>query len=325
MGNLLGRVSVRDIESATLRHGVFVALAIALLFFSLANPLFLTEANIRLILLQSAVIGILAVPSALLMMAGYVDFAIGSILGLLAVVGGRLLGVVDVWTALALVIAVGAAIGFGQGFMATRLRFPPLVLGLGLFTGLRGLAFVVNDGQQRSGFGESFALIGRGEWHLLLFRLEGPIGMAIVAFVVGIIFLGKTRWGAHIIAIGGNSEAARRAGISLSLLPVLLYMSTAAAAGLGAMIQSSRLNAAPPTLGDGLELSVISAVLLGGVQFGGGKGSLLGVAAGVLFIGILNNGLLFLGVSPFWLRTSSGAALVLAAALDAIRKRRIKT
>ncbi len=311
-----------QIESRLLRHGIFLALAIEVLFFSFSDSLFFTETNIRLILLQSAVIGLVAVPSALLMMAGYVDFAVGSILGVMAVVGGRLLDTFDPWTAIVLVILIGMATGAAQGIAATRLKFPPLVLGLGLFTALRGLAFVINDGAQRSGFGDTFALIGRGEWNLIFFKIEGPVGMAIVAFIIGVLVLTKTRWGAHIVAIGGNPEAARRAGISLNMLPVILYASTAAAAALGAMIQASRLNAAPATMGEGLELDVIGAVLLGGVVFGGGKGSLFGVAAGVLFIGVLDNGLLFLGVSPFWVRSSSGAALVFAAGLDALRRRR---
>ncbi|MCH7740698.1 MAG: ABC transporter permease, partial [Chloroflexi bacterium] len=168
------------IESRLLRHGIFIALAVEVLFFALSDSLFFTETNIRLILLQSAVIGIVAVPSALLMMAGYVDFAVGSILGVMAVVGGRLLDHFDPWTALVLVILIGIATGTAQGIAATKFKFPPLVLGLGLFTGLRGLAFVINDGQQRSGFGDTFALIGRGEWNLIFFKVEGPIGMAVV-------------------------------------------------------------------------------------------------------------------------------------------------
>ena len=100
----------------------------------------------------------------------------------------------------------------------------------------------------------------------------------------------------------------------------MLYIASGLAAGLGAVITVSRLNAAPPTLGDGDEIAVLSAVLLGGVAFGGGKGNLLGVVAGVLFIGVLNDGLLLLGAKPFWVRVSAGLALVAAAALDALSK-----
>ena len=113
------------IESRLLRHGIFIALAIEVLFFSLSDSLFFTETNIRLILLQSAVIGIVAVPSALLMMAGYVDFAVGSILGVMAVVGGRLLDNVDPWAALVLVILIGIATGAAQGFAANDCRKTP--------------------------------------------------------------------------------------------------------------------------------------------------------------------------------------------------------
>ena len=133
-----------------------------------------------------------------------------------------------------------------------------------------------------------------------------PVFIAAGVLLLGWTFHTRTKWGRHVVSIGVNPEAARRAGISLNKLPLLLYVVTGACAGIAAVIRASRLDSAPPTLGEGLEIDVLSAVLLGGVAFGGGKGSIVGVAAGVVFIGFLNNGLLLMGAPPFWLRVSSG-------------------
>lgn len=301
------------------RNGIVVALVVEIAFFAIAADKFFTFSNFRLVALQTSAIATLAVPSALLLMAGYVDFAVGSITGLSAVILGKLLGQMDIVPAITIVILIALGIGLLQGVLAVPLGFPAIVVTLGFFTGVRGLAFVVSGGRTSFGFGETFAIIGRGRIRLL--EIPVPIAIAGVTLLLGAIFLYKTKWGRHVVAIGVNPVAAFRAGIKIKLIPVLLYMATAGASAVAALILVSRLNSAPPPLGEGLELDVLSAVLLGGVAFGGGRGNLLGVASGVLFIGILNNGLLLFGVAPFWFRVSSGAALVVAAGLDAIGRR----
>lgn len=306
-----------DTLSFVIRNGIVAALLIEIVVFAVLADNFLATSNLRLVLLQTSVILLLAIPSALLLLAGYVDFAIGSILGLGAIIAGRLVDSdMSVWSAGAVVIAITVGIGLLQGMLVAPLRLPTFVVTLGFFSAVRGIAFVVNAGEQKSRFGDTFAVLGRGRIRLL--EIPVPIAISLVALVVGAVFLYQTRWGRHVMAIGIDERAAFRAGIRVKLIPMLLYGATGAAAGLGALITVSRLDSAPPTLGEGLELSVLSAVLLGGVAFSGGRGTLLGVFAGVLFIGILNNGLLLLGVAPFWFRVSSGVALVVAAGLEGV-------
>ena len=302
-----------------LRNGIVGALVVEIAFFAIFTDRFLTVSNFRLVLLQTAVIATLAIPSALLLMAGYVDFAIGSITGLCAVLLGRLLGTMEIVPAMIIVMLLGLAVGAGQGILSAPMGFSPIVVTLGFFTGVRGLVFVLSDGRTTSGFGDTFAIIGRGRVRWL--EIPVPVAIAAVTVLLGAIFLYKTRWGRYVVAIGVNSRAAFRAGIRIRAIPVYLYMATGAGSAVGAMILVSRLDAAPPLTGDGLELNVLSAVLLGGVAFGGGRGSLIGVIAGVLFVGLLNNGLLLFGVAPFWFRVSAGAALVVAAGLDTIGRR----
>jgi ribose/xylose/arabinose/galactoside ABC-type transport system permease subunit len=209
-------------------------------------------------------------------------------------------------------------VGITQGAMATKLTLSPIIITLGFYTAIRGLVFVVSDGDVKSRFGQAFRDIGRS--NLPGTKVAMPVFIASATLAIAWIFHTRTKWGRHVIALGVNAEASRRAGISVYRLPFLLYVATGCSAGLAATIIASRLDAAPPTLGDGLEIDVLSAVLLGGVAFGGGKGSIVGVAAGVLFIGFLNNGLLLLGAPPFWLRVSSGLALVAAAALEGMSR-----
>jgi ribose/xylose/arabinose/galactoside ABC-type transport system permease subunit len=299
-----------------LRHGIVVALVAELIFFTTQSDRFFVASNFRLVLTQTAATAVLAVPVGLLLLSGYIDFACGSIAGLAGAVMGMYMdgGGKNILLGVGIAIGVGAVAGAVQGALATKLTLAPIIVTLGFYTGVRGLVFVIDDGKLTNKFGQSFARIGRGKF--LWTGLPNPIIISAAVMLIGWIFLSKSKAGRHTVSLGVNPEAARRAGISLYRLPFMLYVAAGAAAGIAALITAARLDAAPPTLGDGFEIDVLSAVLLGGVAFGGGKASVPGIAAGVLFIGFLNNGLLMMGAPPFWLRVSSGLALVAAAALD---------
>lgn len=310
----------RRLQQWLLRHGIVVALIAEFVYFSSQSDRFLATDNVKLVLTQTAATAVLAVPVGLLLLSGYIDFAVGSIAGLAGAVMGIYMdgGGGNFLVGVLIAIGVGAVVGAVQGALATRLTLAPIIVTLGFYTGVRGLVFVVNDGDLKNKFGPEFAKIGRGTF--LGTDIANPIVIAAAVMVMGWLFLTKTAAGRHTISLGVNAEAARRAGISLYRLPFILYIMAGAAAGVAALITTARLDAAPPTLGEGFEIDVLSAVLLGGVAFGGGKGSIPGIAAGVLFIGFLNNGLLLMGAPPFWLRVSSGLALVAAAALDGLSR-----
>ena len=299
-----------------LRHGIVVALIAEVVFFTTQSDKFLSTSNTKLVLTQMAATAVVAVPVALLLLSGYIDFAVGSTAGLAGVFMGMYLqgGDKNALIGVLIAIGVGAAVGATQGLLATRLTLSPIIVTLGFYTGVRGLVFVIGDGKVKSRLGPGLAKIGRGT--VPGTSIPYPVAIAAVLLLLGWLFHTRTRWGRHVVSLGVSPEASRRAGISLNTLPFLIYVASGACAGIAAIILAARLDAAPPTLGDGLEIEVLSAVLLGGVAFGGGKGSMVGVAAGVLFIGFLNNGLLLMGAPPFWLRVSSGAALVAAAALE---------
>jgi ribose/xylose/arabinose/galactoside ABC-type transport system permease subunit len=163
------------------------------------------------------------------------------------------------------------------------------------------------------------ALLGRG----LLFGVQIPVWISLVVFGLGAVYLYRMSSGRHVYAIGVNKEAAYLSGIATRRLPLAFYIATGVASALGGVLLAARLDSAPPsTLGSGFELDVLTAVLLGGVAFSGGKGTMFGVGIGVLFLGVLRNGMTLTNV-PYWAQAiATGAALVIAAGLDELSQKR---
>ena len=148
-----------------------------------------------------------------------------------------------------------------------------------------------------------------------------PVGVYVagVVFVLALLLLRYTGYGRMVYAVGGNAEAARLAGINVAFIRVSVYGISGVLAGLAAVLDTARLTTASPAAGTGYELMAGAAVLLGGTSFMGGRGSLLGTLLGVLFLGVLQNGLTLLGISPFWANVTSGAVLIAAVLVDRLR------
>lgn len=301
------------------RMGLLLAFVVLVVVAVTTSGNFLTWDNIRIVLLQSSVIALVAVPMALLMLAGHVDLSIGATTALVAVVAASFWDLGAGW-ALAIAGAVALAIGLLNGVLSTYAGFSPIIVTLGGLAALRGVANQITGGLPISDFGASFGHVGQGE----VLTIPAPVIYAGVVFVIGSVFLYQTSWGKHVRAIGVSPQASFLAGIDTRRLPLVLYVATALLAGCEGIVQMSRLDSVAPTLGTGFEIDVLTAVLLGGVAFGGGGGSLFGVLLGVLFLGVLNNTLVLNGVSPFWFQISSGTALVLAAGLNVLPARLAK-
>ena len=251
-------------------------------------------------------------------MAGYVDLSIGSVAVLAGVVFGELM--TSGWSAgLAAVVALLVGLGWGlaTGYLVAYLGFSPVVVTLGGLAGARGVAEILSKGFTKYGFGSGFAQLGNGE----LVGIDTPVWLFLAIFLFGSYAWYQTPLGRHVIAIGAERVAARSLGVATQRLPFLLYGASGLAAALGGLIVTSQLDASSLSIGINLELSVLSAILLGGVSFMGGRGSLFGVLMGVLFIGALDNGLVQMNVGPYFQRAAVGLALVLAAALDVIYQR----
>jgi ribose/xylose/arabinose/galactoside ABC-type transport system permease subunit/ABC-type branched-subunit amino acid transport system ATPase component len=299
--------------------GLFVALVLLSLYFSVSTGSFFTRSNILVVLEQISVLGIVAVPGAMLLVSGNLDLSVGSVAGLSAATFGEFDKIFGwpVWLAALGALAVGAAWGTMNGILISYLGFSPVIVTLGGFAGAAGLAQTITSDSTRSAFGTGFDFLGNG-------TLAGIPVMVLIffaVFLIGVFVWYETSTGRHLIAIGANKGAATALGVASRRLPCVIYILSGTAAALGGLIITAQLDGASVQIGVGLELQVLTAILLGGVAFNGGRGSLWGTLAGILFIGVLDDGLILINVGPYVADLAVGAALVVAAALDVLYQR----
>lgn len=306
---------------------LFVVLVVLFVFFSLTSPFFLNDRNIIIILQQSAMIGMIAAPATLLMIAAQFDLSIGSIAGftgmlvaiLASPVGSREYAM-GLPIEIAVVVAMGGAILIGviNGVSVTVFRINALITTLGTLAIFRGLTRVLGGGQtvRVDGFTE----IGRNRF------LEIPLSIWAFAIVVIAfwLLLRFTTFGRSMYAIGSSPTAARLAGIRTGRAILVGFLLSAALAGFAGLILLSEVGVASNTAGETLMLAVITAVVLGGASLSGGRGSIVGTVLAVLIVSVLGNGLVQIGVQSFWIQVATGVLLLVAVGFDQLRIRLTK-
>lgn len=312
----LTRRRVGPVERAL---GLFLPLAVILLMvvFATQSDAFLTVDNLRGIALQSAATVVLAVPTALLLMSAGIDLSIGSTVAVAGVVAGLFWQQGSVALGLAAGLCAGLVIGLVNGSLVSLVGLNPIVVTLGTLAIGRGIAQVL-AGNPVFDFPDSVVAFGAGT----LLGVPNLVWVAIAVVIVGMVALNQLPFGKHLVAVGVNERAAYLAGLRVKLIKLSLYIATALGAAVAGMMLASRFNSAPGgTLGVGTELFVLTAVLLGGVPFTGGRGAIWRVVIGVLLLGILRNGLVLLNFSSETANVILGAVLIIAAALELVRQR----
>ena len=300
------------------RNGLFFALLILIAIFSLIGKNFLTVGNFTIILQNVAVVGLIAIPGAMLILSGYVDLSIGSMAVFAAVVMGMFFEAGwPWWLAFPAGLTTGVIWGLLAGFLVSYLGFSSIVVTLGGLAGLKGLELVFSDAFVVHDFGDIVVFIGSGR----VGGLPMPVWIFFAAFLIGAFFWYVTPLGRYMTAIGADRQAAFSLGIPVKRIVLGLFIASATCAALGGLIELAKLDASSQSIGNNMELRVLTAILLGGVSFAGGRGSLFGVLWGVLFIGVLDNGLLVARVSPYMAQFAVGLALVFAAGLDVLYQR----
>ncbi|HEY1661607.1 MAG TPA: ABC transporter permease [Verrucomicrobiae bacterium] len=307
-----------------------VALVVMVLVLSLMSDKFLTFANGRNILLQISVNLCLSLGMTLVILTGGIDLSVGAILafagafaaGLLknGIILGRF-GLAVQFTVFGAVLAgilAGFVLGWFNGLVITKFRLPPFVATLGMLSIARGLTMLWTGGFPVTDLGTKFDFMGAG------FFLGIPMAVWISAALVAFFYLvtRRTILGRYIYAVGGSEKAAAFSGINVDRIKLWVYALTGALAAIGGLIVTARLDAADPKAGEGYELDSIAAVVIGGTSLSGGEGSILGTVLGCLIIGVLNNGLFLLDISPFWQQVIKGFVILAAVAADKFGTRR---
>lgn len=274
---------------------IYIAFVILIIVFSVSSPYFLTLSNFENIGRQTALVSIIAVGMTFVIVSGEFDLSVGSVLALAGVTSAismRLLG--DHWLLGAVVgLATGALVGFVNGFLTVQFRTPSFLITLGSLGIARGFAMMLTDTRPIVITNESYFKIF-GEGHVL--GIPVVIAWTAVLMVAGAILLHFSTFGRKVFATGGNTTAARFSGISTYRIRIATLTLTGLLAGFAGVVLSARSHAARPDVGAGLELDVITAVILGGAALSGGRGTIAGALVGSLIIGIVNNGLVLVGV-----------------------------
>jgi inositol transport system permease protein len=318
------------------QFGPLLFLFALMLVFAVTNEAFLTQLNLFNVARQISITGLIALGMTFVILTAGIDLSVGSMLafcGMVAAVVAKgttantlSLGTTQAtgwgWpAALFVAVAVGTLAGFLQGLLITRLRVPPFVVTLGGLTIFRGFTLMLSGGGPISGFSPEMRWFGTG--------LVGPVPVPVLIFAAAAILchvvLRYTRFGRAVYAVGGNAEAARLSGIRVDRVLVAVYMIVGFFAGFAAFVLSARLNSAEAVAGIGYELTVISAVVIGGTSLFGGIGSIGGTVVGAALIGVLVNGLQLNNVSSYTQQVTIGFILIAAVAFDRWLKTRART
>lgn len=303
---------------------LLIMLALIVVVMALSSSLFLSPRNVTNLLIDSTTIGIIAVFSTLLMVSGGLDLSVASTAALCGVVVGALQVSLGLWPAVLIALVVGAGVGLVNGVLVTYVGINSLITTLGMLSIARGLAFVFSNGLTLPVFDlsgehqaayDAFARLSEGR----LLGLPYPVWVMLALFGLGMLVLHFTTYGRAMYAVGGNAEASQLAALPVKRYRVTAYVLSGLSAAVAAVFLTSRLYAADPRAAPGVELTVITAVVLGGTSLAGGQGNLVGTFLGVLILSSLLNGMKLQSTSTELQNIVQGLVLLLAVGIDQVR------
>ena len=295
---------------------LLVFLVAEVIFFSVKSEYFLAWDNGLNILTAIAVIGIVAAPGTLLMTAGQFDLSVGSMTAFTSVIVANLALSHSLGLSVTVAVVAALAVGMINGFLVTVVGVNALITTLGTLAAFRGLSNAVADGQSVGVDGFSWLGTDRP-----IANIPIPVFLLIAVLVLVWFLMRYTVYGRSMYAIGSNASAARLVGVRTGRYVFIGFLLSAAACALSGLILTSQLGVGSGLFGIGMELSVITAIVLGGASLSGGRGSIVGTAIGLLIIGVLNNGLTLTGVDPFYQDVARGTLLICAVSFDRLRVR----
>ncbi len=298
---------------------VFLAAVIACVTLSLVTDTFATERNLFNVTRNFAFVGIIALGMTAVIIVGGIDLSVGSVVVLSAMATGMTMAAgYPIYLAVPLALAASLAVGLFNGVMVAFLKVPPFVVTLGVLSVARSLAMVLSDNKMVYQFGpdhQALLTLGGGS----TFGIPHPVYiLVILTLATGYVFR-WTRWGRHIFAIGGNEQAATMTGIPVRRVKISVYMFASLMAGITGVLEVGWLGGVTTNLGQGMELTVIAAAVIGGANLAGGIGTAFGAVVGAALIEVIRNSLILLGISTFWQGTFVGSFIIIAVLFDRLR------
>ncbi|MDR0497140.1 MAG: galactose/methyl galactoside ABC transporter permease MglC [Treponema sp.] len=334
----IGNIDAKKLKSFGLQYAIYLVFVALVLVITIREPTFMSLHNFRNILSMSATRIIFAMGMGAVLITGGVDLSCGRMVGLAAVLSASLLQAADysrrmypdlqvlpLIVPILIAMVVCGVFGFLNGLSVTKLRVPAFIATLGTMVAIWGANSLYFDrppygAQPIGGIDRRFSTLGTG-----YIGFDGVYSIPYIVIIAAVVSLitwvlfNKTTYGKNIYAIGGNAEAARVSGVNVTRTLILVYTIAGILYGLGGSLEAARTGGATNSYGTGYELDAIAACVVGGVSNLGGIGTVPGIVIGVLIFSVINYGLTFIGMSPYWQQIVKGAIIIAAVALD-IRK-----
>jgi ribose transport system permease protein len=309
---------------------VSMAALVAFLILSFTSDVFATQQNLFNVTRNFAFVAIIGIGMTAVIITGGIDLSVGAVLVLSGmVVGMQMNAGASIWTAIPLALAASLAVGAFNGFMIAFVGVPAFVVTLGMLSIARSLAMVLSDNRMVYEFGpdqDRLLSLGGGFADLAIpggdpIQIPSPVIFLLVMLAFASFSFRWTRWGRYLYAIGGNERAATATGVPVKWVKISVYMFCSMCAGLAGILEVGWLGTISTSLGQGMELSVIAAAVIGGANLSGGLGTAFGAVVGAALIEVIRNSLTLLGISTFWQGTFVGSFIIIAVLFDRLRAR----
>lgn len=329
----------KSIKNFLVQNGLYIVLFAMLLLIVIKEPSFLSLRNFKNILTQSSVRLIIALGVAGLIVTTGTDLSVGRQVGFAAVISATLLQATDaankvygdIWggssiisilATILIVVLVGMFVGGINGLAVAKLHVHPFIATLGSMTivyGINSLYYDFAGGAPISGFSKNYSNFAQGSIELAGFSIPYLIIYAVLATIIMWILWNKTKFGKNVFAVGGNVEAAKVSGVNVTITLIKVYALSGMFYAFGGLLEAGRIGSATNNLGNMYEMDAIAACVIGGVSFYGGVGKISGVVTGVIILTVINYGLTYVGVNPYWQYIIKGVIIVTAVAFDVIK------
>ncbi|WEK50067.1 MAG: ABC transporter permease [Candidatus Kaistia colombiensis] len=297
--------------------GAIVALFVVV---GVVNPRFFGANNITNIFAGNAYIAVAAIGMSLVIISGHIDVAVGSLIGVLATISGTLaVNGYPIWLAWLTPVVIGVVVNAGVGSLVAYLRIPSIVVTLGMLSILKGGLISVTAGAWITNLPEDYLIA-----QFRLFGIPSPVWFMVILTALVALWMRYSGFGRTIYAIGGNVEAARVAGIQVERSTVIVFAIHGAFAGIAAVLFATQLQVIQSTVPPNLELTVITASVVGGVSILGGTGTVIGSTLAAILFAAIASSLIFLNVSAYWLRAVQGLLILITVLADMARRRRLR-
>jgi len=308
-----------QVKEFLLKYSFAIVFVLLVVYLSFATTKFLTLSNIVNVFRQVSNQGIIAVGMTMILIMGQIDLSVGALVAFAAVLNAIFLK----WglsIPLSIVSTLGVTCLWGvlNGYVTARFRLHAFLVTMATMTLIRGMTYTLTGGYPVGGLPQDFFIYGSGQLGFVPY----PVIYMLVIFMLGAFVLSSTTFGRSIYALGGNEDAARLSGINVERVKIGVFVVSALVSGISGLVLSSRLMAGSPEIGIGWELDIVAAVIIGGTNIMGGQGKLSGTLLGVLFIGILSNGMILLDITPYMQQVVRGLVILGAVILNSLQEKR---